>query len=88
MILKIEDLVSSYGVIKALKGVSLEVREGELVRKCALLKKERIHISSNTTTILLNKLSFCIPAYIELLRSTNRIQIIFSAIFKFPDQYL
>ena len=57
-------------------------------RKCALLKKERIHISSNTTTLLLNKLSFCIPAYIELLRSTNRIQIIFSAIFKFPDQYL
>lgn len=31
MILKVEDLVSSYGVIKALKGVSLEVREGELV---------------------------------------------------------
>ncbi len=31
MILKIEDLVSSYGVIKALKGVSLEVKEGELV---------------------------------------------------------
>ena len=31
MILKIEDLVSSYGVIKALKGVSLEVHEGELV---------------------------------------------------------
>lgn len=31
MILKIEDLVSSYGVIRALKGVSLEVKEGELV---------------------------------------------------------
>lgn len=31
MILKIEDLVSSYGVIKALKGVSMEVHEGELV---------------------------------------------------------
>ena len=29
--LKIDSLVSSYGVIKALKGVSLEVREGELV---------------------------------------------------------
>lgn len=26
-------------------------------RKCALLKKERIHIESNTTTILLNKLN-------------------------------
>ena len=31
MILKIEDLVSSYGVIRALKGVSMEVQEGELV---------------------------------------------------------
>ena len=31
MILKVEDLVSSYGVIKALKGVSLQVNEGELV---------------------------------------------------------
>ncbi len=31
VILKVEDLISSYGVIKALKGVSLEVREGELV---------------------------------------------------------
>lgn len=31
MILKVEDLVSSYGVIKALKGISLEVHEGELV---------------------------------------------------------
>ena len=30
MILKIEDLVSSYGVIRALKGVSLEVKEGDL----------------------------------------------------------
>ena len=29
--LKIDQLVSSYGVIKALKGVSLEVKEGELV---------------------------------------------------------
>lgn len=31
MILKIQDLISSYGVIRALKGVSLEVRQGELV---------------------------------------------------------
>lgn len=31
MILKIEDLVSSYGIIKALKGISMQVGEGELV---------------------------------------------------------
>lgn len=31
MMLKIDNLVSSYGVIKALKGISLEVNEGELV---------------------------------------------------------
>ena len=31
MILKIEDLVSSYGIIRALKGISMDVNEGELV---------------------------------------------------------
>lgn len=31
MMLKIENLISSYGVIKALKGISLEVNQGELV---------------------------------------------------------
>lgn len=31
MILQIEDLVSSYGIIRALKGISMDVNEGELV---------------------------------------------------------
>ena len=31
MILKIEDLVYSYGIIRALKGISMDVNEGELV---------------------------------------------------------
>jgi branched-chain amino acid transport system ATP-binding protein len=31
VILRVKDLVSSYGYIKALKGISLEVRDGELV---------------------------------------------------------
>ena len=30
-ILKIDDLVSSYGLIKALKGISIEIKQGELV---------------------------------------------------------
>ncbi len=61
---------------------------GKHIAKGIIFSNSPKKFHPNGSRIQVNKLSFCIPAYIELLRSTNRIQIIFSAIFKFPDQYL
>lgn len=64
--LKVKNLVSSYGVIKALKGISMEVNEGELVTlvgangagKSTLLKSiiEQVKIESGDIIYMKNSL--------------------------------
>jgi len=59
---------------------------GKHIAKGIIFSNSPKKFHPNGSRIQVNKLSFCIPAYVELLGSPDRIQIIFSALLKFPDQ--